>query len=66
MGNKTQVERAPAAEFDYAILYLNQVKTRSKQYVQAIPRDSADIQKGATKLSEELDRISAEGTKDDA
>ena len=28
MGNKTQVERAPAAEFDHAILYLNKIKTR--------------------------------------
>jgi paired amphipathic helix protein Sin3a len=28
MGNKTQVERAPAAEFDHAIQYLNKIKTR--------------------------------------
>jgi len=28
MSNKTQVERAPAAEFDHAILYLNKIKTR--------------------------------------
>ncbi|KAH9964149.1 hypothetical protein BC827DRAFT_1356668 [Russula dissimulans] len=28
MGNKTQAERAPAAEFDHAILYLNKIKTR--------------------------------------
>lgn len=28
MGNKTQVERAPGAEFDKAILYLNKIKTR--------------------------------------
>ena len=27
MGNKTQVEHAPAAEFDHAILYLNKIKT---------------------------------------
>jgi paired amphipathic helix protein Sin3a len=27
MGNKTQVERAPAAKFDHAILYLNKIKT---------------------------------------
>ena len=28
MGNKTQAERAPTAEFDHAILYLNKIKTR--------------------------------------
>jgi paired amphipathic helix protein Sin3a len=28
MGNKTQAERAPAAEFDHAILYLNKIKIR--------------------------------------
>jgi Paired amphipathic helix repeat len=28
MSNKTQVERAPAAEFDHAIQYLNKIKTR--------------------------------------
>jgi paired amphipathic helix protein Sin3a len=28
MGNKTQVERAPTAEFDHAIQYLNKIKTR--------------------------------------
>jgi paired amphipathic helix protein Sin3a len=28
MSNKTQVERAPDAEFDHAILYLNKIKTR--------------------------------------
>ncbi|KAF8274279.1 hypothetical protein EI94DRAFT_1768822 [Lactarius quietus] len=27
MGNKSQVERAPAAEFDHAIQYLNKIKT---------------------------------------
>lgn len=28
MGNKSQAERAPAAEFDHAIQYLNKIKTR--------------------------------------
>jgi paired amphipathic helix protein Sin3a len=28
MSNKTQVEPAPTAEFDHAILYLNKIKTR--------------------------------------
>ncbi|KAI0066497.1 hypothetical protein BV25DRAFT_1868189 [Artomyces pyxidatus] len=28
MGNKNQVERAPAGEFDHAIQYLNKIKTR--------------------------------------
>jgi paired amphipathic helix protein Sin3a len=28
MSNKTQVERAPTAEFDHAIQYLNKIKTR--------------------------------------
>jgi hypothetical protein len=44
MGKETQVERAPAAEFDHVILYLNKIKTcypdeQNKTYKQLLEID---------------------------